>query len=263
MIPASKALSPLPDTRTIDSEALRALRHLTFPDARLIVAADMPKAVITRERAGQPPEQLAVLDCIVAEAMALNGWIELVRQGRVSSYQISAAGRLRTRQHCPAVPARDKGGDGPARRVRYGVAETPVEVLARRLDRTGRRFIGQPELRAAAQLRSDFVMGQLEDAAFDTAQALEDQLLARKVRGPNIGPLGTRAARLRVLGVLQDLGPDLGDVALRCCCRLEGVEAAEQALGWSARSGKIVLRIALRRMVRHYQSLGDDKLLMG
>jgi hypothetical protein len=60
---------------------------------------------------------------------------------------------------------------------------------------------------------------------------------------------------------LRDLGPGLGDVALRCCCYLEGLETAEKELGWSARSGKIVLRIALQRLRRHYeeraQSGGD------
>ena len=40
---------------------------------------------------------------------------------------------------------------------------------------------------------------------------------------------------------------------MRCCCCLEGLEAAEKRLGWSARSGKIVLRIALMRLHQHYE----------
>jgi hypothetical protein len=36
------------------------------------------------------------------------------------------------------------------------------------------------------------------------------------------------------------------------CCFLEGVEIAEKRMGWASRSGKIVLRIALTRLKRHY-----------
>jgi DNA invertase Pin-like site-specific DNA recombinase len=57
---------------------------------------------------------------------------------------------------------------------------------------------------------------------------------------------------------LQYLGPGLGDIALKCCCYLEGLETAEKRMGWSARSGKIVLRIALQRLLQFYETeLGD------
>ena len=53
-------------------------------------------------------------------------------------------------------------------------------------------------------------------------------------------------------------GPGLGDIALKCCCYLEGLETAEKRMGWSARSGKIVLRIALQRLLQFYETeLGD------
>ena len=64
---------------------------------------------------------------------------------------------------------------------------------------------------------------------------------------------GPRAARERVAAALKDLGPGLGDIAMRCCCFLEGMETAEKRMGWSARSGKIVLRIALQRLKLHYE----------
>jgi len=67
--------------------------------------------------------------------------------------------------------------------------------------------------------------------------------------GVGDGPTG---ARDRVSEALRDLGPGLGDVVLRCCCYLEGMETAERRMGWSARSGKIVLRIALQRLKQHY-----------
>jgi len=52
-------------------------------------------------------------------------------------------------------------------------------------------------------------------------------------------------------------------MVLRCCCYLEGLETAEKKMGWSARSGKIVLRIALYRLRRHYERLGAGAGLIG
>jgi hypothetical protein len=56
---------------------------------------------------------------------------------------------------------------------------------------------------------------------------------------------------------LSALGPGLSDIVLRCCCFLEGMEIAEKRMGWSARSGKIVLRIALQRLRQHYDTETD------
>ena len=68
----------------------------------------------------------------------------------------------------------------------------------------------------------------------------------------------------RVAAALRDLGPGLGDVALRVCCHLEGLEVAEKRMGWAARSGKIVLRIALMRLKRHYEeTYGGASPLIG
>ena len=53
-------------------------------------------------------------------------------------------------------------------------------------------------------------------------------------------------------------------MVLRCCCYLEGLEVAEKRMGWSARSGKVVLRIALQRLRRHYdEAYGRSGPLIG
>ena len=83
-------------------------------------------------------------------------------------------------------------------------------------------------------------------------------------KGPQAKGYGPAAARSRVVGALRELGPGLSDVALRCCCYLEGLESAEKRMGWSARSGKIVLRIALQRLKRHYdETLTPESQMIG
>ena len=57
---------------------------------------------------------------------------------------------------------------------------------------------------------------------------------------------------MRVAKAMEALGPGLSDIVFRICCFLEGLETAEKRLGWSARSGKVVLKIALERL-RHYR----------
>ena len=68
-------------------------------------------------------------------------------------------------------------------------------------------------------------------------------------RGPAEGP---QDARVRVAKAMEALGPGLSDIVFRICCFLEGLETAEKRLGWSARSGKVVLKIALERLAMHY-----------
>ncbi|TNF64386.1 MAG: helix-turn-helix domain-containing protein, partial [Rhodobacteraceae bacterium] len=76
--------------------------------------------------------------------------------------------------------------------------------------------------------------------------------------GPEASP-----AEARLVAALAALGPGLADVALRCCCLLEGLEVAERRMGWSARSGKIVLRIALTQLMRHYHARSEADRLIG
>ena len=243
-----------------DAQAMAILRHLNAQGAVLIVAPDMPKAVVMRDQVGGQTQRLAVLDRALAEAMALREWIVCQRPGRVASYALAPAGQEALRAWSALNDECDGGG---ARRARYGIAESPVSVLARRRDKDGHPFLTQGMVGAAERLREDFVAAQLDGLRVQPLDAFVQAVQQARQAGPNIVPVGTRAARRRVVEVLGDLGPGLGDVALRCCCFHEGVEAAENALGWSARSGKIVLRIALHRMRLHYDRLGEDAMLIG
>lgn len=263
---AAVLAAPPPDDRHLMDEARRLLPLLAQPEAMLVVAADMDRAILLREGpAGS--ERLAVLERAVAEAFALRDWIACRRAGRVAQYALAPEGRgllrrlaaagTRPVRAAAAAPPADEG-EGRFRPP----PESPVAVLARRRDRGGQPFLDARQVAAAERLREDFEIAQMEPRTTqDWQRALTGA--AGRAGGGQIPGATPAAARTRVSAALQVLGPGLGDMALRCCCWQEGLEAAERQLGWSARSGKIVLRIALERLWRHYEAQGDAGKLIG
>ncbi|WP_334194487.1 DUF6456 domain-containing protein [Pararhodobacter sp.] len=250
----------------LDAEARRVLPRLAEEGALMAVAPDMDRAVILREGA-EGTVRLAVLDRLVAEAFALQDWIVCVQSGRVLRYVITQAGRLalrRLRGEEGPAPAPRSFDEEDTRRTRPVTVESPITALARRRDREGKPFLTPDLVAAAERLREDF------EAAQTGAPVTQDwdRFLSGPIRGTGAGKgalpgKGALGARDRVIAALDDLGPGLADMALRCCCYMEGLETAERRLGWSARSGKIVLRIALLRLKRHYEAQGETGKMMG
>ena len=153
---------------------------------------------------------------------------------------------------------------GTRRRARINIAESPLLVLARRRDQSGQPFLSPDMVRAGERLREDFELAHLGPRV---AQNWDRFLTAGIHSGtpPTTGGgTGSDSARERVALALRDLGPGMGDLVLRVCCYLEGIEQTERRLGWSARSGKIVLRLALMRLDRHYlETYGPGSPLIG
>ena len=273
-----------PDQDMVDREARRILRRLSEPGACLAVARDMEKAVVVRECEGGKTTRTAVVDRPVAQAMALKDWIACDAPGRISRYMITSAGRAALKRLLADQDANRDGlaeaeesfadqhrvwaeksfpvpGTERSRSLRYNLAESPVLAMARRKDKDGTPFLGAELVDAAERLREDFELAQMGPRVaqnWDRFLTAGDRGSFRPDSGVGNGPDG---ARNRVSAALRDLGPGLGDVVLRVCCFLEGLEAAERRMGWSARSGKVVLRIALQRLKRHYDELGQSSLI--
>lgn len=261
----------VPGMAEVESEGFRILRRLAEPGTVLAVAREMDMGVVVRDAGDDaPPQRLAVVARAVAEAMALKDWIGCDSpEARVARYRITGAGRTALRQLVAATETRIHGLaeaqsaltghpiDDPAlRHMRTLLGESPLVGLSRRHDRDGRPFLDRDLVAAAERLREDFELSQTGlPGAQDWEGFLVDALAGSGEEPAAVVALqsaGARAARGRVRAALGDLGPGLADVALRCCCLLEGLETLEKRMGWSARSGKIVLRISLQRLNQHY-----------
>ncbi|WBU65509.1 DUF6456 domain-containing protein [Paracoccus aerodenitrificans] len=274
------------DSRKGD-ETRRYLRRLAEPGAELIVAPDMKNAIISRGDI-----RTAVIDRKLAEEFALNGWVEPVTSGkRMLRYRLSADGRAELRRRKSGdggLPRADAFRDarpviahmgmaeasagfghgekhrvmgmrdlpdpetGEHRRMRVNLGESPLLLLARRRDSKGNAFLS-PELVAAGErLREDFEAAQMGPRVTQNWDRFMTAGIDGTMTCDGLGG-GPERARNRVAEALRELGPGMGDLVLRVCCFLEGIEMTEQRLGWSARSGKVVLKLALERLARHYE----------
>lgn len=255
----------------VEREARRILRRLSEKGAFLAVTRGMEKAVIFRKGDVGQLTRTATCPTIVAEAFLLREWIELAASGKVMRYMMTPVGAAalsrilatdqaakRERDGANVFAAQHQvegeravmGEDGPTR-IRVNIAESPLAALARRKDKAGRPFLAPEELEAGERLREEFERAQM---GAKVAQNW-DRFLVPADGGTGSASdrlAGPQDARDRVSSAFAALGPGLADVVMRCCCFLEGLETAERRMGWSARSGKVVLKIALARLAKHY-----------
>ena len=256
-------------------EAKRYLRRLSEPGAFLLIAQGTEKAGIFCS-ANDFKRPIAMPQVGVAAEFLRRDWIKAKSRGAASvRYRITDAGRaflrrtLTEEQRAPGMaeaPSPFKAqhqemGEklfadkltGQEQSVQVNLGESPIGWLARRKGPDGKPFLTIEEVDAAERLRSDFEAAQIgPSVAQDWRKFLTpgDRLAGTPV--PGMPGDGAMMARDRVMKALSELGPGLADVAFRTCCFLEGLETCERRLGWSARSAKVVLKLALQRLADHY-----------
>ncbi|MEM7566306.1 MAG: DUF6456 domain-containing protein, partial [Pseudomonadota bacterium] len=112
----------------------------------------------------------------------------------------------------------------------------------------GSGFLAAPEVAAADRLRADF-----ETARMMPRLGVDWSVEARG--GPSTGERQEDvmlAARDRLHGALKAVGPDLDGILTDVCCLLIGLSDVERKYALPQRSGKVVLRLGLRALARHY-----------
>jgi hypothetical protein len=131
------------------------------------------------------------------------------------------------------------------RTVRVNVRENVLDWLA------SRGMVSERQQRAGERLRVDFEragLGAKVTMNWDSAPVAK----ARSGARAGDASLARIDAHRRFHGAMDAVGPGLGDICWRVICGGEGISGAEKGLGWPARSGKLVLGMALDRLARFY-----------
>lgn len=253
-------------------ESKRLLEALSAPNKRLVLSPELDNAVIINIDYNATSRKQEYFDRSLAEALVMNDWIEIKHQSRLLSYAITDKARNHIR-HCSAIDTKKKTylrGDlsksiqpihtqlevsktvvdkrtlvSPEKK-----GEAPILALSRLRDKAGESFLNSVLVTAGQLLREDFELSSFISSIENTRDMGSETSPSPITRHSSIETTDPEA---RLAQALHFLGPGLSDVAVRCCCHLQGMEQIEKELNWSARSGKIVLRIALMQLVQFYK----------
>jgi hypothetical protein len=131
--------------------------------------------------------------------------------------------------------------DGSGRRVTVNLAESPLAWLA------ARGLVSPRQVEAGERLRGDYERAQVAPGVTMRWRPRVDG------DGGALDPATAQlAAKRRFDAAVAAVGPGLADVLWRVVCADEAMGAAERALGWPARAGRVVLGLALDRLGDHY-----------
>ncbi|MBI1404335.1 MAG: hypothetical protein GC147_14145 [Porphyrobacter sp.] len=136
------------------------------------------------------------------------------------------------------------GARRPSRTVAVNLAESPLAWLHARGHLTDRLFD------AGEALRSDYERAQLSASITMRWDPVRVKTTGERGLSPSERQI---AARRRFDGAISAAGKGLEDILWRVVCAGEALPEAERTLGWPARSGKLVLRIALERVAEFYR----------
>ena len=141
------------------------------------------------------------------------------------------------------------------------ILTSPLAWLRRRKDSDGRPWITDALFDAGERLAADFHRGGMHPRTTDNWDAFGSGAGRVQRSGSGAGvEIGDAisAAQERVRRALDAVGPELANVLLDVCCFERGLEAFERDARLPPRSGKVVLRMGLTSLARHYGLIPPD-----
>ena len=208
---------------------------------------------------GGSEESKGVLAPSDLRQMLDRGWLKSESADRIVISKRGIAALRKVLSGGAAAGAKTAATPMPRPRQSDGVpglnsSESPLAWLRQRRDKRGNPLISQAEFEAGERLRADFWRAHMNPRVTASWSHAAQVYRRQRVRGPCAFEEADRVviAREQVNRALKAVGPDLAGLLLDVCCFLKGLEQIEREADLSARSGKELLKVALRTLARHY-----------
>lgn len=206
--------------------------------------------------AGQRLPKAAAAELIKLKLVALqsDGGLKLTAAGEAALVRTPSDTRVapdRFRAQHETILTQQVMVEGEQATVYCNDAESPLLWMRRRKGPDGEPIIGAAAFAAGERLRLDYTMSR-------TAPRMGIDWSNPMAGGRNGGSAGLNAtesmvaAGQRMNTALQAVGPEFSGFLFDLCCFLKGLEQIERERRWPVRSGKVVARLALDRLARHY-----------
>lgn len=244
---------------TESRETLRILRRLSVRGARLVPV----EGAFRLEQPGTPTAQIeaAAVDALSARGLIeprSDGALILSHTGRALLRRALAGSDGYAAQHQTRTAAIVTDEESGAHAVIVNRDESPLSWLRHRRGKDGRPLLDAASFAAGERLRADYSRGQLMPrVTANWGAAVAD---GRRDGGGLVELTeAAMAARRRVDEALATVGPEFGGLLVDFCCFLKGLEDIERERTWPARSAKVVLRLGLAALARHYGLAGTAR----
>lgn len=136
----------------------------------------------------------------------------------------------------------------------------PIFKLYNRQRNIAHKYLNENHVRAGQKLFEQFAHANLQPSITMNWEKLSSAPQAHYTGGKDCGfSEKTYIARRELYQSLESIGAEFAAILVEVCLFGHGLEATEKAMKWPARSGKLLLTMALDRLAEHYQLLPNNK----
>lgn len=229
---------------------------LRIPQTCIIASASAKRAIV----AASGGKAIDRFDHRFVGLWRLLGLIKLEKVGKeISRYNITDKAAI---TDAPNDVVKEDDAGETSRNYMRKYDQHPLTLLGRRKSKDGSSFLTKTEIDAGLLFHAIFITSKSKGGENFSKVNWENIKNAVPSQGNILSEFIADAQRGEDLfsrGIYH-LGDGLADVVLLTCCFGIGIQEVEKRLGWSNRSGKIVLKIALGRLATFLKEQDDGMI---